>query len=129
MNKLTILLVFVALSFGAGGCTALWLAGGAAAGAGTAAYVHGDLDKILQADYSEVWDASQDALEELNIKITEKEEKTNQGVIKGRMADDKSVSIRITPQTKGNTKLSIRVGVVGNEEESRKILDAIEARL
>jgi len=117
----------------AAGAAALSLASGClviaagAAGAGTVAYVRGELDATVGSDYERVIDASNRALEQVQfVRVSEKRDAFS-AVIVTRTAEDKKVEIRITKEGDRLTKVQIRIGIFGNEERSRVILEKIQA--
>jgi Protein of unknown function (DUF3568) len=107
-------------------CGCLVIAAGAA-GAGTVAYVRGELDATVGSDYERVIDASNRALDQVQfVRISEKRDAFS-AVIIARTAEDKKVEIRLTKEGDRLTKVQIRIGVFGNEERSRVILEKIQA--
>ena len=121
------------LACGAGllftGCAAALLAGGVAAGAGAVFYVKGDLETTFDRSYDDVWEASLEGVQSLGLRAWKKEKGAEKGVIKTRRLDGKTVTIFVFPQTNQTSKLSIRIGAFGDEEGSREILKAIQAKL
>jgi len=111
------------------GCAAALIAGGAAAGAGTVLYVGGDLESSFERSYDDVWQASLDGVKSLGLRPTKRDKQPKRGLIKTRRLDDKLVTIKVIPQTKNTTKVSIRVGTFGDKESSKEILEAIQSRL
>jgi hypothetical protein len=96
-----------------------------AAGAGTVAYIRGELDATLNEHYDKVIDASNAALHKLEFAKVNEVKDAFTDVITARTAQDKKVEITITKQAEKITKVSIRIGVFGDEEKSRAILEKI----
>jgi hypothetical protein len=118
-------LFLVTLAFLGGGC-AVALVG---AGAGTVAYIRGDLEAMLDDDINSAYQASLKSLEQLEIAPTSKVKDALTAKIIGRDADDKKITIRLTSTAEGLTKLSIRIGLIGNETKSRIIYERIKKNL
>jgi hypothetical protein len=117
----------------AAAATALCLASGCfvvaagAAGAGTVAYVRGELDATVGGDLGRVADASDRALEQVQfVKVSEKRDVFSV-VIVARTAEDKKVEIRLTREGDALTKVRIRIGLFGDEERSRAVLERLQA--
>lgn len=117
--------VLFALVFLAGGC-AVALVG---AGAGTVAYLRGDLEATMAEDVGTVYQASLTALEQLEITPTKREKDALSATIVARGADDKKIKIILKRTEEDLTKLSIRIGYVGSETKSRVIYEQIRQNL
>jgi len=109
------------------GCVA-FVAGAAGGGTG-AVYVLGDLEKDIARPVPVVQRASVSALQELGLPIQSQTGDQLSARIESEFADGKSVRIDIESEQQNRSKLSIRVGVFGNERRSRRILEAIERHL
>jgi len=88
-------------------------------------YVSRSIDKTYDASLDRVYDAAISALEALEIQITNKPEKDKlRANIDADLAD--GTSIKITMKARENhTDISIRVGVLGDEEASRIIMKEV----
>lgn len=110
------------------GCAAVLVGAAAGAGAGTAAYVMGDLEKAYDLELETVYRASKAGVEDMEFRITEDLKDLARFKIVSQMADGKKVTV--SGRYKDNVfRLSIRVGTFGNETVSRQILDKIERHL
>lgn len=114
--------------FALAGSGCLIVAAGAA-GAGTVAYVRGDLQATLDANYERSLKATRAGLERMQYKIISDRSDALAGEFIARTALDKKVQVRVTKDSDALTKIRIRVGVFGDEEVSRSLLEAIKARL
>ena len=123
---LAILLVGVAVS--AGGCVAAVVAAGAGA-AGTVAYMGGDLEAVESRSLGDVYEATLKALEQLELSATKEGKDALSAVIVARDAQDKKIAIKLRASTEETTKISIRVGVFGDETKSRLIYQKIRDNL
>lgn len=121
---IAILLVGMAV-FGQG-CVAVAVGVGAA---GTVAYVRGDLESVESENIEAVYEATQKALEELELRVTKKTKDAMTATITIRDAEDKKITIKLDSTAENTTKLSIRVGVFGDERKSRLIYQKIRDKL
>ncbi len=108
------------------GCAAL-VVGGAAA-VGTYTYVAGQLQKTYNANLDASYQATLAGCEALGLPLQEQEKKLSKATI--RVIDgDRDVWIWLNAQSSTTTEIAIRVGLLGDELASRRIHDAIAARL
>lgn len=111
------------------GCVLLVAGGAAAAGAGTYAYVQGELKATESAPLDRVWAATQAAVTELELPITSRHKDALGARLLARTSSDKKVEINLKKVTDTTTEIRIRVGTWGDETLSRLILDKIKKRL
>ena len=109
-----------------GGCGLLV---GAAAGTAGAAYVSGDLESKTQAPPRDVIVAAERALSDFNISSGPAKVTAVDGEIIGHTADDTRVKISADAKDGMETDVSIRVGVFGDEQLSRRIWDRMQTYL
>jgi hypothetical protein len=102
---------------------------GAGAGAGAVAYVRGELEAPLDANFDRALRASQKTIEQLKFaKVSEKQDALVATLV-ARNADDKRIEIRVESQGANRATVKIRVGILGDESLSMTILDKIKASL
>ncbi len=111
------------------GCTVLAIGAGAAAGAGTVAYLKGELKTNVDASLDKTFRAAEDAVKEMAWSITERTEGVARCKVLAKGAGDKRVEVNLRKLTPKATEIGIRVGVFGDEALSRKLLEAIQKRL
>jgi hypothetical protein len=111
------------------GCVVVAVGAAAGAGAGTVAYIEGELDATLGNGYDQVFDASKRALAQLQFAQVSETKDAFSAVIIARTAEDKKIKITITKQGDNLAKVQIRIGLFGDEQQSRAILDKIRAGL
>lgn len=100
-----------------------------AAGAGTVAYVRGELQATLDKPLADVNRASLRAIEQLKFaKVSEKEDALTAQIV-ARTADDTKIEIKIESVSSALVKVRIRVGLVGDDRISHAILDKIKENL
>lgn len=125
-RRLLIALLLGLSAAGLTGCVAVVAAG--AAGTGVAWY-RGRLEANLDQNIEAVFAASQKALNQLEFANISNKKSTVDAEIVSRTALDKKVEIRLEKVTDRSTKVTIRVGVFGDETLSMSILDKIKAAL
>lgn len=112
------------------GCVPLLAAGaGAAAAAGTVAYVEGDLDTTYAASLDRAWNATMAALKDTHLRVVDQKKDIAHATIKARREDNTPVTVSLDQAGPNTTSVKIRVGTFGDEEESRAINRRIAARL
>lgn len=128
-SRLTLLLVLLvggpALALTTG-CLAVAAGAGAA---GAVAYVRGELTTTLEASLDHTVKATNDAVQQLQFAKISESKDALQAYITVRNAADKKIKFSIERTSDKLTKLTIRVGVFGDEAQSMTILDKIKANL
>lgn len=119
------ILVLGGLGLSISGCAAA-LVGAGAAGVG---YVRGDLRATVDKNIAAVYDASLKAMDELELNIISKEKTALDAKIITRTSQDKKIQIILKRTEADTTKLSIRIGMFGDETQSRTIYDQIKKNL
>ena len=101
----------------------------AGAGAGTVAYVRGELTASLGNELGAVAKATGRAVEQLKFaKISEREDALS-AKFTTRTAQDKKIEIELTKVGEKLTKVQIRVGGFGDETVAMSVLEKIKANL
>lgn len=126
MTKTGIMFILLCSLIMMQGCVAVI---GAGAGAGTVAYVRGELQTSYAASLDRTWDASIEALKDLGITIYNTKKDATEGDIEATKADGTKVKINLKPKGQDITAVKIRVGIFGDEEVSRTISNQISKRL
>ena len=121
-----LILLLVGAAVSVQGCVVAAVGVGAA---GTVAYIRGDLQTVESADIDAVYKAVLKAVDELELSITQKTKDAMTAKIVARDAQDKKITIKLGATVEGATKLSIRVGLFGNERKSRLIYEQIKEYL
>jgi len=103
------------------GCGALIGAGaGAAAGAAGTKYAQGNLETTYPVGLQQAVKASQNAMQQSQIQITDTRVDPTKAEIEGtRTSDGAPVKIILTPMAPNSTKADIRVGKLGDENAAR----------
>ena len=125
IRVLAVLLAAVPMAW-TSGCLAV---AAGAAGAGTVAYIRGELDTSFSHNIDQVDRAANRAAEQLRFaKINESADALSR-VITLRTAEDKKIVVTLNRTTDTLTRIRIRVGVFGDEAISRTLLEKITANL
>ncbi len=125
MKRIKSLLVLLAMVFSLSGCVAAWLAVGAGAGIGTYKFIEGNLSREYPVEYSRAWDATNSALSNHQISITNSMDESIKGKIEAVRRDGTKVVIQLSDKGQGVTSISIRVGLLGNRSDSETMHDEI----
>lgn len=105
------------------------VAAAGAAGAGTVAYLRGQLASSLDQSYDTVVRASNRAVEQLEFARISETKDALTAIIIARTAEDKKIEIKVIKVSESLSKVEIRVGIFGDEAISMTILDRIKANL
>ncbi len=112
-----------------GGCVAAAVGVAAAGAVGTYAYVKGELSRSYFKPYDEVWNATVQTLEEMDILIVQARKDALLGVIQAQRVDGKEVDVKVEPLAGGGANVKIRIGTFGDKTASRRIHEKIAAKL
>jgi len=99
-----------------------------AAGAGTVAYVGGDLEITSEKSVDEVYAAVEATCKELEFDIFEHEKKEFTGMVMA-MSDFGKVTIRVKGKSPDETHVSVRVGTFGDKGASKLIMDKLKPKI
>jgi hypothetical protein len=111
------------------GCTALLIGAGAVAGGAGVIWYKGKLQDTIPAPVSRVHQAVKAGLKDLKINITEDRADSLTAKVRAVLADGKKVWIDAESTSPSITKLTIRVGYLGDRAFSERILAAIKRHL
>ena len=99
-------------------------------GGSAAAYLKGVLKSKETASFDRVWFAVVEVVEQQELEVIRKESNMGKALVEAKLRDqDKIVYVTVKYDRPEITDLIIRVGVWGNEEESRHILKLIHEKL
>lgn len=112
------------------GCTALVIGGAAVAAAvGTYIYTEGRLESVEESPLDRVYDATVQAMKDLEFNLKEHTKDALQARVVALRADGTEVKVALEHKSDTTTDVRIRIGVVGDEEVSREVLERIRANL
>lgn len=111
------------------GCAAV-LVGGAAvgAGAGTVAYIKGELKAEEEVTLTRAFKAALATMKELEFVVSKDEKDSFNATVEGFTVADKRVRINMERMSENITEVKIRIGTFGDETLSRIILKKMEER-
>ncbi len=100
-------------------------------GTDAAVYSRGTLFAVASQDMNSVYAATVTALKQLEVEVIETAKDVFYAKIVGKIADGKTVTIRIEPGESNSTNLSIKASkfLSGNEERARVIYTQIKLNL
>lgn len=98
-------------------------------GTEAAVYSRGALYAVYDKDLNSVYAATVKALEQLEIDVTEKNKDAFYAKVVGKVADGKSITIRMEPGADKVTELRIKSSTLGNEERSLAVYTKIQQNL
>ena len=101
------------------------LLAGAAAGGGTATWLSGKLTQDVNASFDRTYNAAKSAIKSLGLVITKETKKADVGQIRSKYTDGDGVWIDVHPISASTSRVGVRVGVTGNGEAERKIMNQI----
>jgi len=98
-------------------------------GTDAAVYSGGTLYAVAGNDLNSVYVATVAALQQLEIEVTETAKDVFYAKVVGKVADGKTISIRMKPGTDNVTEIKIRASKLGDEERSLIIYEKIKQNL
>ena len=125
-NSFLLLLMVLTLLFNSG-CAALVIGG--AAGAGSYAYISGELKTNESVSLNRAWNATQKAVKKSGFTVTSKDKDDFYAKLIARGAGDKKLTIKLKKQSDNITEIKIRVGMIGDESMSRLVYDEIKKQI
>ncbi len=124
MFKKVIMLIFSSLLLvNIYGCAVLLA--GAAGGVGTATWLSGKLTQEVNASLEKSLVATKDALESLKLSVTKETLKADVAQVMGNYTDRRTIWIDIHRISDSISRIEVRVGVTGDQEAARRILNRI----
>jgi len=112
---------------GVAGC-AMVVAGGAGAG-GTYTYLRGELKRTVKVDYERVWEATNKAVQDMELNVEEIKKDSLSAKFKGYLASGDKFVIQLKSEDPEFVSISIRIGLIGDENKSERILQEIQKNL
>ena len=121
-----VMLLASVLTLGSG-CALFVIGAAAGAGAGTYAYVNGELKETEGVSLDTAYTATLAAMNDLQYAVESKPKDGMTATITVRTAADKKIVVTLTKQSATTTEIRIRVGTFGDEALSRQVLDKIKS--
>ena len=98
-------------------------------GSDAGVYQGGTMFAVSSKDMDAVYQATLQAMDKLELKVSDKMKDVFSAKVTAKSADGKMIVVEIKPTMNNETKYSIKVGTLGNEERSRKIYMEIDNAL
>ena len=111
MRRRLYLIIVLLYLWGSTGCIALVV--GAGAGAGTFAYVNGQLSRTYQANYQTTYDVCKGILEDMKQPVLEEKTDGTQTTIRSERIDKTPMMITVKIIDPEWTEVSVRTGHIG----------------
>jgi hypothetical protein len=119
------------------GCLAAAAVAGAAAAGGTAGYVYlkGNVPDDFNADFNSTWAATKTALADLRLPVTHEDRTEKRGTLVSKSGTGDTITLVVetriskVPADGPVTRVNIRVGTLGDEKLSDRILEQVAHRL
>lgn len=127
--RLAFLAVALVLMIQISGCAPLLLGTGAAGGVGSVLWVKGKLQENLDVPFDRAHTATIGGLRSLALPIKKDKKDRVTAEIESEFSDGKGVSIKLKSLSESITKITVRVGTFGDEDRSKRILEAIHKNL
>jgi len=109
------------------GCEVALIGAGAGFGAGAYRYIEGSVEALYPLSYNSAWDASNTAMANLSISVSNSLNEGVQGMIEGVRKDGTNVTIRLKDKGQNVTDISVRIGFWGNRKDAERIHEEIKA--
>jgi hypothetical protein len=110
-----------------GGCALFVIGGAAAAGAGTYAYVDGELKGSEGVSLTTAYNATLAAMNDFQFAVVSKKSDAATATVIARTASDQKVEITLNKQSATVTEIRIRVGTFGDKDLSEQIREKIKS--
>ena len=127
MKKFCLSLCLAVMVISSSGCIALIV--GAAAGAGSIIWIKGKLAQDFNVPLDKTYNATITAIKKLELQILVDRKDKFSAKIESKFADGANVWVDLEYLTVKSSKVSVRVGTLGDEARSRQIMSMIEKYL
>ncbi len=111
----------------AAGC--FWAVAGGIGAVGGYAWVNGNLSRNYQQPIETAWEGTMHAIRVLKLKVVDQKHDAFNGYITVKMAKGDIISVKLERWTAQETKITIRVGALGDRDVSMTLHDQIEKEL
>ena len=129
MRRYLYALVGLSLCASLSGCYTTAVGGGPSVTAGTYSYLTRDLEVIYGIPLADAWPRALAGVESLQLHIDKQHIDGLGGDIHARRADGTKVLVYLQPKGEYSTGISVRVGDLGDREQSERIHRSIRKQL
>ncbi len=126
MKKVTRLMVLLLSLTILWGCELALIGAGAGLGVGAYRYIEGNVARMYPLSFNSGWDATNKALANLYISVSNSINEGAKGAIEGVQKDGTKVVIRLEDRGQSVTDISVRVGFWGKAKEAERIHEEIK---
>jgi hypothetical protein len=95
----------------------------------TAEYKFGELQKVVDADFADVYAAAKAGLADRKLFVTGEEKKVVEAVLLARDSSDTSITVKVKEVAKGRTSIKIRYGLTGELAPAQLLYQALASHL
>ncbi len=120
--------IAIILGVSLSGCVAL-TAGGVGAAAGAYVWVNGNLHRHYTAPFESTWDSALTALDRMGYEVVDKSHDEYEGEITAQITKNEGVQVTLERWTNAETRVTVRVGALGDKDISTAIHDEINKAL
>ncbi len=89
----------------------------------------GELKNTYNKPIQQVYAATVESMKDLGINVTQSRADQLTGTVEGKLADGRTVSIDLRSLSQNSTNVIIKVGTLGDETLSRRIMDSVSSKL
>ena len=129
MRRPASLILLLNLLMVCGGCVTVDVGSGTGAGVGVYSYLHGELKAVYAVPIQTIWPQVLTAMETLQLTIDHRSVDGLGGLINLRRVDGTPITVRLAPTPEDGTLIRVRVGPLGNKEESLRIHQIVQREL
>lgn len=103
--------------------------GGVAAGGGAAALYKSGAEDVLGAGLADVCKAAGTVLEEIGDGVVDEDSGSTSATLRSRFKDTAKITVKLKSVSTTATKVKVWVGITGDKERSRMVIDDIVKKL
>lgn len=129
MRRPTSLILLLSLVMVCGSCVKVDVGSGAGAGVGVYSYLNGELKAVYAMPIQTIWPHVLTAMDRHQLTIDHRSVDGLGGLINLRRVDGTPITVRLAPTPEDGTLIRVRVGPLGNKEESLRIHQIIQREL
>jgi hypothetical protein len=102
---------------------------GGAVGTGSCIYLSGELESTEKASFNQAWNATQMMIRTSGYTVTSIDKEPFYTKFEAKDSGDRTIIIKLITQAEDRIKIKVRVGTLGDESLSRKIIEDIRSQI
>lgn len=128
MKKITrVMVLLLSLTF-SWGCEAILISGiGAGLGVGAYRYIEGSVARVYPLAYNSAWDATNKALANLYMSVSNSINEGVKGTITAVQKDGTKIEIKLEDKGQNVTDISVRIGFWGSRKDAERVHEEIKS--